>query len=115
MKLRAGTDKKLTSGWARQTQMVRAGTMRSELGEMSEALFLTSGFSYETAEEAEARFDGRAEGYTYSRQSNPNLTMLETRMALLEGAENGRPTATGMAPRTAPLLIGLRAAHHVLW
>lgn len=94
--------------------MVRAGTMRSDLGEMSEALFLTSGFSYETAEEAEARFDGRAEGFTYSRQSNPNLTMLQDRMALLEGAEVGRATGTGMAAMTASLLAGLRAGDHVL-
>ncbi|MEX0299868.1 MAG: aminotransferase class V-fold PLP-dependent enzyme [Kordiimonas sp.] len=114
MKPGAGTDKKLTSSWARQTQMVRAGTMRSDLGEMSEALFLTSGFSYETAEEAEARFDGRAEGFTYSRQSNPNLTMLQDRMALLEGAEVGRATGTGMAAMTASLLAGLRAGDHVL-
>ena len=114
MKRRAGTDSKITSKWAKQTQMVRAGTMRSELGEMSEALYLTSGFSYENAEEAEARFDGKAEGFTYSRQSNPNLAMLESRMALLEGAEVGRATATGMAAMTASLLAQLRAGDHVL-
>jgi len=114
MKSGAGTDKKLTSSWAQQTQMVRAGTLRSDFGEMSEALFLTSGFSYETAEEAEARFDGRAEGFTYSRQSNPNLAMLQERMALLEGAEVGRATGTGMAAMTAALLAGLRAGDHVL-
>ncbi|MFC3053696.1 PLP-dependent transferase [Kordiimonas pumila] len=114
MKLRAGIDPKLTSRWARQTQLVRAGTMRSDFGEMSEALYMTSGFTYESAEEAEARFDGRAEGFTYSRQSNPNLSMLESRMALLEGAEVGRATATGMAAMTAALLAGLKAGDHVL-
>jgi len=114
MKSGTGTDKKQTSKWARQTQLVRAGTIRSDLGEMSEALFLTSGFAYETAEEAEARFDGRAEGFTYSRQSNPTVAMFEERMAILEGAEVGRATGTGMAAMTAALLAGLRAGDHVL-
>jgi len=114
MKPRAGIDRKLTSTWARQTQMVRAGTMRSDFGEMSEALYLTSGFTYDSAEQAEARFDGKEEGFTYSRQSNPNLAMLEERMALLEGAEVGRATSTGMAAMTASLLAGLRAGDHVV-
>jgi len=114
MKPGTGKDRKQTSAWARQTQMVRAGSMRSELGEMSEALFLTSGFAYETAEEAEARFDGRAEGFTYSRQTNPTVSMFEERMALLEGAEVGRATGTGMAAMTASLLAGLKAGDHVL-
>jgi O-succinylhomoserine sulfhydrylase len=114
MKPGTGTDRKQTSKWARQTQMVRAGTMRSDLGEMSEALFLTSGFAYENAEEAEARFDGRAKGFTYSRQSNPTVAMFEERMALLEGADVGRATGTGMAAMTAALLAGVKAGDHVL-
>lgn len=114
MKPGAGLDRKKTSQWQRQTQMVRAGMMRSDFGEMAEALYLTSGFSYETAEEAEARFEGKAEGFTYSRQTNPNLTMLEERMAVLEGAEVGRATGTGMAAMTASLLAGLKAGDHVL-
>ena len=114
MKPGTGSDRKQTSKWARQTQMVRAGTMRSNLGEMSEALFLTSGFAYDSAEEAEARFDGRAEGFTYSRQTNPTVAMFEERMALLEGADVGRATGTGMAAMTASLLAGLRAGDHVL-
>lgn len=114
MKPRTGMDRTLTSKWSRQTQMVRSGTMRSDFGEMSEALFLTSGFTYESAEQAEARFDGKEEGFTYSRQSNPNLTMLEERMAILEGAEVGRATSTGMAAMTASLLAGLRAGDHLV-
>ncbi|WP_262693471.1 O-succinylhomoserine sulfhydrylase [Kordiimonas aquimaris] len=114
MKDRTGKDRNITSNWAKQTQMVRAGSMRSNFDEMSEALFLTSGFAYETAEEAEARFDGRAEGFTYSRQTNPTVAMFEERMALLEGAEVGRATATGMAAMTASLLSCLRAGDHVV-
>lgn len=114
MKHRTGTDRTTTSKWAKQTQMVRAGSMRSDFDEMSEALFLTSGFAYENAEEAEARFDGRAEGFTYSRQSNPTVAMFEERMAVLEGAEVGRATGTGMAAMTASLLSCLRAGDHVV-
>ncbi len=114
MKPKAGSDRTLTSKWGRQTQMVRAGSMRSDYGEMAEALFLTSGFAYESAEEAEARFDGRAEGFTYSRQTNPTVSMFEERMAVLEGAEVGRATGTGMAAMTASLLAGLKAGDHVL-
>ncbi|NVJ69974.1 MAG: O-succinylhomoserine sulfhydrylase [Alphaproteobacteria bacterium] len=114
MKNRAGTDRSLTSKWARQTQMVRAGSMRSDFGEMSEAMFMTSAFTYPTAEEAEARFDGRAEGFTYSRQTNPTVAMFEERMALLEGADVGRATGTGMAAMTASLMASLKAGDHVL-
>lgn len=114
MKPKTGTDRNITSKWARQTQMVRAGSMRSDFGEMAEALFMTSGFAYDSAEEAEARFDGRAEGFTYSRQTNPTVSMFEERMAVLEGAEIGRATGTGMAAMTASLLAGLRAGDHVL-
>lgn len=114
MKHRTGTDRATTAKWAKQTQMVRAGSMRSNFDEMSEALFLTSGFAYENAEEAEARFDGKAEGFTYSRQSNPTVVMFEERMAILEGAEVGRATGTGMAAMTASLLSCLRAGDHVV-
>lgn len=114
MKKRAGFDRSITENWSRQTQMVRAGSMRSDFDEMAEALYLTSGFAYENAEEAEARFDGRAEGFTYSRQSNPTVAMFEERMAVLEGAEVGRATGTGMAAMTASLLSGLKAGDHVV-
>lgn len=114
MRYQKGTDRNVTSKWARQTQMVRAGTMRSDFGEMAESLFLTSGFTYETAESAEARFDGREEGFTYSRQTNPTVAMFEERMALLEGTEVGRATGTGMAAMTAALLCQLKAGDHVI-
>ncbi|PCI63844.1 MAG: O-succinylhomoserine sulfhydrylase [Kordiimonadales bacterium] len=114
MKSGAGRDRSITKKWARQTQMVRAGSMRSELGEMSEALFLTSGFAYANAEQAEARFNGSEEGFTYSRQTNPTVSMFEERMAVLEGADIGRATGTGMAAMTASLLAGLKSGDHVL-
>jgi len=94
--------------------MVRGGSMRSDFGEMSEALFLTSGFAYDSAEEAEGRFDGSRDGFTYSRQSNPTVAMFEERMALMEGADVGRATGTGMAAMTAALLAGFKAGDHVL-
>lgn len=114
MKHKAGSDRSITNTWSSQTQLIRAGSMRSNFDEMGEALFLTSAFAYETAEEAEARFDGRAEGFTYSRQTNPTVSMFEERMALIEGADVGRATATGMAAMTAALLCQLKAGDHVL-
>jgi len=114
VKARTGRDRNITSKWARQTQMVRAGTMRSDFDEMSEALFLTSGFAYDCAEEAEGRFNGERDGFVYSRQENPTLAMFEERMALLEGAEVGRATATGMAAMSAALLCQLKAGDHVI-
>ena len=97
-----------------QTKAVRGGVFRTDLGEMGEPIFMTSAFAYDSAEEAEARFDGRAEGFTYSRQTNPTVTMLEARMAELEGAEMGRATATGMAAMSAALLSSLKAGDHVV-
>ena len=82
------------------TRLVHAGTLRSGFGETSEALFLTQGFVYETAEAAEARFKGEDAGFIYSRFSNPTVSMFEQRMAELEGAEAARATATGMAAVT---------------
>lgn len=100
--------------WSPQTQMVRAGSMRSDFGEMSEAMFFTSGFAYESAEEAAARFAGEADGFTYSRQTNPTVAMFEARMAALDGYEIGRATGTGMAAMTAGLLSQLNAGDHVV-
>src|SRR5664279_5213152 len=73
--------------WRARTLAVRAGTLRSSFQETSEALFLTSGYAYEAAEEAEARFKGEIDGYQYSRFGNPTVSMFEERMAALEGAE----------------------------
>jgi O-succinylhomoserine sulfhydrylase len=88
--------------------------MRSPFQETSEALFLTSGYAYEEAEEAEARFKGEASGYQYSRFGNPTVSMFEQRMAALEGAPVARATATGMAAVTASLLCALKTGDHVV-
>ncbi|HQE00708.1 MAG TPA: aminotransferase class I/II-fold pyridoxal phosphate-dependent enzyme, partial [Novosphingobium sp.] len=93
---------------------VRAGTWRSEQGETSEALFLTSGFAYDTAETAAARFRGEQQGMTYSRLQNPTVAMLEERIAMLDGAEACRVQASGMAAMTAALLCQLSVGDHVV-
>ncbi len=80
-----------------QTEMVRGGLARSGFDETSEALFLTSGYIYPSAEDAEAAFTGALKRYQYSRYANPTVSMFEERMCLLEGAEAAKATATGMA------------------
>ncbi|HEY6335078.1 MAG TPA: O-succinylhomoserine sulfhydrylase [Alphaproteobacteria bacterium] len=100
--------------WRAQTNLVRGGTGRSAHGETSEAIFLTSGFVYESAEEAEARFKGEVDGFIYSRYGNPTISMFEKRLALLEGAEACFATATGMAAVFASLLCHLRAGQRVV-
>lgn len=100
--------------WRPATQAVRGGTARSEWGETSEALFLTSGYAYDCAGDAAARFAGEQVGMTYSRLQNPTVEMLEKRIALLEGAEACRTMATGMAAMTAALLCQLQAGDHVV-
>jgi O-succinylhomoserine sulfhydrylase len=114
MKKTTGTDRSITSKWRPATQAVRGGTWRSEHGETSEALFLTSGYTYDNAETAAARFMGEQEGMTYSRLQNPTVQMLEERIALMEGAEACRAQATGMAAMTAALLCQLKAGDHVV-
>ena len=99
--------------WRARTNAVRAGQMRTPFQETAEALFLTSGYAYEEAEEAEARFKG-AEGFVYTRYSNPTVSMFEGRMAALEGAPVARATASGMAAVTATFLSALRAGDHVI-
>ena len=94
------------------TRLVHGGTMRTPFGETSEALFLTQGFIYETAEAAEARFKGEDPGFIYARFSNPTVRMFEERMALLEGAEDARATASGMAAVTAALMGQVKAGDH---
>jgi len=97
-----------------ETLLVHGGTARSGFGETSEALFLNSGFVYDSAEAAEARFKGEAAGFIYSRYANPTVDMFEKRMALIEGAEAARGTASGMAAVTAALLCQLKAGDHVV-
>jgi O-succinylhomoserine sulfhydrylase len=96
------------------TKLVHGGTLRSQFGETSEALFLTQGFIYETMEAAEARFKGEDPGFIYSRFSNPTVAMFEERMCLLEGAEAARATASGMAAVTAALMGQVQAGDHVV-
>ncbi|MES2271006.1 MAG: O-succinylhomoserine sulfhydrylase [Pseudomonadota bacterium] len=114
MKRKTGQDPSITANWRPATLAVRGGTARSEYGETSEALFLTSGYCYDRAEDAAARFAGDQQGMTYSRLQNPTVEMLEKRIALLEGAEACRATATGMAAMTAALLCQLSAGDHVV-
>jgi O-succinylhomoserine sulfhydrylase len=96
------------------TLLVHAGTLRSQFNEMSEALFLTQGYVYESAEACEARFSGKIPGYVYSRYSNPTMTMFEQRMAALEGAEAARSTSTGMAAVTTALMGLVRKGDHLV-
>ena len=112
MKKTTGTDRSITQRWRPATQAVRGGTWRSEHGETSEALFLTSGYTYDDAATVAARFAGEQQGMTYSRLQNPTVAMLEERIALMEGAEACRAQASGMAAMTAALLSQLSAGDH---
>lgn len=96
------------------TRLVHEGTLRSEFGETSEALFLTQGHVYASAEDCEARFKGESPGFLYARFSNPTVTMFEQRIASFEGAESARATATGMAAVTAALMGLLQAGDHIV-
>ena len=96
------------------TRLVHSGVLRSQFAETSEALFLTQGYVYDTAELCEARFKGEDPGFIYSRYSNPTVSMFEQRMAELEGAEAARATATGMAAVTTAMLAPLKAGDHVV-
>jgi O-succinylhomoserine sulfhydrylase len=96
------------------TQLVHGGALRSPFAETSEALYLTQGYLYPTAEAAEARFKGEEPGFIYSRFSNPTVAMFEKRMMLLEGAEAARGVASGMAAVTAALMGQLKAGDHIV-
>jgi O-succinylhomoserine sulfhydrylase len=100
--------------WQPETLLVHGGSLRSQHGELSEALYLTQSFVYDSAEQAERRFKDEEPGYIYSRFSNPTVAMFEERLRLLEGAEACRATATGMAAVTAAMLCYLKAGDHVL-
>jgi O-succinylhomoserine sulfhydrylase len=103
-----------TKRYRPETRLVHGGTLRSQFGETSEALFLTQGYVYDTAEQCEARFKGQDPGFIYSRYSNPTIEMFERRMIQLDGAEAARSTATGMAAVTTAILAPLRAGDHVV-
>jgi cystathionine gamma-synthase/O-succinylhomoserine sulfhydrylase len=114
MKRTTGQDRTQTRNWRPATRAIRGGTWRSEMGETSEALFLTSGYSYDDAATVAARFAGEDDGMTYSRLQNPTVAMLEERIALLEGADACRTQASGMAAMTAALLCQLSAGDHLV-
>lgn len=102
------------NSWKPQTALVHGGVLRSQFGETSEAIYLTQGFVYDSAEAAEARFKGEEPGFVYSRYANPTVDMFEKRMCALEGAEDARATASGMAAVTAALLCSVKAGDHVV-
>ena len=110
------TDKKNKNykNYRKQTQLVRGGLLRSEHGETSEAIFMNSGYVFNSAEEAKARFAGELDGYLYSRYGNPTVTMFEERMALNEEAEACFATASGMAAVFASLMSFLKNGDHIV-
>jgi O-succinylhomoserine sulfhydrylase len=110
----SAASKSSTAHYRPETRLVHSGTLRSQFGETSEAMFLTQGYVYDSAEQCEARFKGEDPGYIYSRYSNPTIAMFERRMIELEGAEAGRSTATGMAAVTTAILAPLKAGDHVV-
>src|SRR6266508_4174547 len=101
--------------WHKATELVHEGTLRSQFGETSEAIFLNSGYVYDSAEQAEARFKGDEEGFVYSRYANPTVAMFEARMCALEGAPAARGTASGMAAVGASLLCHLKTGDIVVF
>jgi O-succinylhomoserine sulfhydrylase len=103
-----------TRNYRPETRLVQSGTLRSQFGETSEALFLTQGYVYDSSAQAEARFKGEDPGYQYSRFANPTVDMFERRIAEFEGAEAARATATGMAAVTLALVGQVKAGDHVV-
>jgi O-succinylhomoserine sulfhydrylase len=101
-------------GWGDSTKLVRGGLERTPFGETSEALFLTSGYVYDSPETAEKRFMGEDDGYVYGRYGNPTVSMFEERLALLEGAEACYAVASGMAAVFGALACQLRAGDHIV-
>lgn len=105
----------MSKDWNTRTKLVHSGTKRSQWGEVSEAIFLTQGFVYETAEQAEARFiKTEPDEYIYARYGNPTVAMFEERMASLEGCEDGFATASGMAAVNGALMALVSAGDHVV-
>ncbi|MDJ0921782.1 MAG: O-succinylhomoserine sulfhydrylase [Henriciella sp.] len=100
--------------WKTATKLVRGGTMRSQFGEVSEAIFLNSGYAYDSAEQAAARMSGDEEGYVYSRYGNPTNQMLAERLMLLEGAETCRVTASGMGAISSAMIAPCSAGDRVV-
>lgn len=107
-------NKSVQPGWRPQTLAVRGGTRRSEFGETSEAIFATSGYVYDYAEQAEDAFKDREDRFIYSRFSNPTVDMFQDRMALIEGAGRGKATATGMAAVFAAMACMAKAGDRIV-
>src|SRR5579859_4659754 len=107
-------DKDKKQQWRLATSLVRVGQTRSSHCETSEALYLSSGYVYDSALEAEQSFDGTLDRFVYSRFANPTVGMFEERLRQIEGAEACRATATGMAAVHAALLCSLRAGQRVV-
>jgi len=103
-----------TKKWRPATNLVRGGTNRSNFAETNEGIFMTSGYVYDTAEQAQRAFQGEEERFIYSRFSNPTVGMFEERMALLEGAASSRATATGMAAVNAAIASSVRAGDRLV-
>ncbi|TCN36312.1 O-succinylhomoserine sulfhydrylase [Sinorhizobium americanum] len=104
----------MSKTWRPATQLVHGGTTRSQHGETSEAIFLTQGFVYESSEAAEARFKGETDGFIYARYGSPTNDMFEKRMCMLEGAEDARATASGMAAVSSAILCQVKAGDHIV-
>ena len=105
----------MTKDLSPRTRAVHAGTRRSQYGEVSEAIFLTQGFVYESAEQAEARFiEAGPDEFIYARYGNPTVAMFEERIASLEGAEDAFATASGMAAVSGALMSMLKSGDHVV-
>ncbi|MEM9434993.1 MAG: O-succinylhomoserine sulfhydrylase [Pseudomonadota bacterium] len=103
------------NNWSDRTKAVHAGTRRSQYGEMSEAIFMTQGFSYDSPEQAEARFiESGSDEYIYARYGNPTVRMFEERIAQIEGAEDAFATASGMAAVFGALMSNVKAGDHVV-
>jgi len=114
IKITAELNAKPTAHYRPETRLVHGGTLRSQFGETSEALFLTQGYVYDNSAQAEARFKNEDPGYQYSRFANPTVAMFERRIAEFEGAEAARATATGMAAVTLALMGQVKAGDHVV-
>ncbi|ATG40219.1 O-succinylhomoserine sulfhydrylase [Phaeobacter piscinae] len=105
----------MSETWNKRTKLVHGGTRRSQYNEVSEAIYLTQGFVYDSAEQAEARFiETGPDEFIYARYGNPTVAMFEERIAALEGAENAFATASGMAAVNGALTSMLKAGDHVV-
>jgi O-succinylhomoserine sulfhydrylase len=104
----------MSEDWANETLLIHAGRLRSQFDETSEAIWMTSGYVYKTAEEAESAFKNDGSRFVYSRYRNPTVDMFERRMAQYEGAERAFATSSGMAAVYAALAAGLKAGDRIV-